>query len=86
MQSLESPDERVHELLSRILDHAADRQRDDRERAVMACKARGRRLTSPLPLWERSDRIARCDPGEGLRSIVRPQPFNPTLSRFCRFQ
>ena len=34
----------------------------------------------PLPLWERSDRIARCDPGEGLRSIDRPEPLTPTLS------
>ena len=24
------------------------------------------------PLWERSDRIARCDPGEGFRSLDRP--------------
>src|SRR5258708_11423142 len=37
--------------------------------------------TSPLPLWERSDRIVRCDPGEGLRSIDRPEPLTPTLSR-----
>src|SRR6202043_2772549 len=35
----------------------------------------------PLPLRERSDRIARCDPGEGLRSIERPEPLTPTLSR-----
>jgi hypothetical protein len=35
---------------------------------------------SPLPLWERSDRIDRCDPGEGLRSIDRPRPLTPTLS------
>ncbi len=26
----------------------------------------------PLPLWERSDRIDRCDPGEGLRPNDRP--------------
>ncbi len=37
-------------------------------------------LASPLPLWERSDRIDRCDPGEGLRSIDRPRPLTPTLS------
>jgi hypothetical protein len=35
---------------------------------------------SPLPLWERSDRIDRCDPGEGLRTIDRPEPLTPTLS------
>ena len=34
----------------------------------------------PLPLWERSDRIVRCDPGEGLQSIARPEPRTPTLS------
>src|SRR6266403_4731765 len=27
------------------------------------------KIGRPLPLWERSDRIDRCDPGEGLRSI-----------------
>jgi len=37
-------------------------------------------LMSPLPLWERSDRIDRCDPGEGLRTIDRPEPLTPTLS------
>src|ERR1700709_2542410 len=37
-------------------------------------------LASPLPLWERSDRIARCDPGEGFLSIDRPEPLTPTLS------
>jgi hypothetical protein len=25
-------------------------------------------------------RIARCDPGEGLRTIDRPEPLTPTLS------
>src|SRR6266850_6046523 len=39
-----------------------------------------KRSMSPLPLWERSDRIDRCDPGEGLRSIDRPRPLSPTLS------
>jgi zinc/manganese transport system substrate-binding protein len=34
---------------------------------------------SPLPLWERSDRIARCDPGGGLRTIDRSEPLTPTL-------
>src|ERR1700721_2938694 len=34
----------------------------------------------PLPLWERSDRIDRCDPGEGLRSNEGPEPLTPTLS------
>jgi hypothetical protein len=33
----------------------------------------------PLPLWERSDCIARCNPGEGLQSIDRPEPLTPTL-------
>ena len=33
---------------------------------------RTRESALPLPLWERSDRIDRCDPGEGLRSIDRP--------------
>src|SRR5882757_497476 len=37
-------------------------------------------LSSPLPLWERSDRIVRCDPGEGARSIDRPYPLTRTLS------
>src|ERR1700709_1687264 len=37
-------------------------------------------LASPLPLWERSDCIARCNPGEGLRTIDRPEPLTPTLS------
>src|SRR5258707_12737581 len=32
----------------------------------------------PLPLWERSDRIDRCDPGEGLRPNDRPEPLTPT--------
>src|ERR1700730_4465006 len=31
-------------------------------------------------LWERSYRIHRCDTGEGLSSIVRPEPITPTLS------
>ncbi|SHI00660.1 hypothetical protein SAMN05443248_7444 [Bradyrhizobium erythrophlei] len=39
---------------------------------------------SPLPLWERSDRIVRCDPGEGLRTIDRPQPLTPTLESELR--
>src|SRR5262245_59891902 len=34
---------------------------------------------SPLPIGERSDRIARCDPGEGSRSIEGPEP----LTRRC---
>src|ERR1700733_10158604 len=38
------------------------------------------RIRPPLPLWERSDRIDRCDPGEGLRPIDRPEPLTPTLS------
>ena len=38
----------------------------------------------PLPLWERSDRIVRCDPGEGLRTIDRPQPLTPTLESELR--
>src|SRR5258708_10669111 len=39
-----------------------------------------RTFGAPLPLWERSDRIDRCDPGEGSRSIDRPEPLTPTLS------
>src|SRR5260370_1018331 len=44
------------------------------------------RSASPLPLWERSDRTGdakhqRCDPGEGLRRIDRPEPLTPTLSQ-----
>ena len=39
---------------------------------------------SPLPLWERSDRIVRCDPGEGLRSHDRPEPLTPTLENELR--
>src|SRR6266513_2587661 len=35
-----------------------------------------------LSHWERSDRIARCDPG--LRSIDRPYPLTPTLSHRSR--
>jgi zinc/manganese transport system substrate-binding protein len=34
----------------------------------------------PLLLWERSDCIARCNPGEGFCSIDRPEPLTPTLS------
>ena len=37
-------------------------------------------FASPLPGGERSDRIDRCDPGEGLRSIEGPEPLTPTLS------
>src|SRR3982074_2762047 len=33
---------------------------------------------------ERSDRIDRCDPGEGFRSIDRPHPLIPTLSPWER--
>src|SRR5712664_1882144 len=43
-------------------------------------KLEGRLSSSPLPLWERSDRIDRCDPGEGLRTIYRREPLTPTLS------
>src|SRR5207248_470129 len=40
-----------------------------------------RMLAPPLPLWERSDRIDRCDPGEGLRHRdSRIEPLTPTLS------
>jgi hypothetical protein len=31
----------------------------------MDLESSGRMLDAPLPLWERSDRIDRCDPGEG---------------------
>src|SRR5262249_49806529 len=34
-------------------------------------------LPSPLPLWERSDCIARCNPGEGSRSI---EDLNPSTA------
>ena len=36
-------------------------------------------LRTPLHLPERSDRIVRCDPGEGLRTIDRPEPLTPTF-------
>jgi hypothetical protein len=40
---------------------------------------------SPLPLWERSDRIARCDPGEGFLScgklLFAPADTTPHPSR-----
>src|SRR5580698_2533856 len=40
-----------------------------------------RKFGSPLPLWERSDRIVRCDPGEGLQQRQSPsEPLTPTLS------
>ena len=52
--------------------------------AIIACvlpvRTRIREDTPPLALWERSDRIARCDPGEGLRTIEGPGPLTPTLS------
>jgi sulfate transport system permease protein len=35
---------------------------------------------SHLSLRERSDRVDRCDPGEGLRPIDRAHPLTPTLS------
>src|SRR4051812_44553255 len=50
-------------------------------------------LRSPFPAlsefrhlsrWERSDRITRCDPGEGFSSIERPYPLTPTLSPWER--
>src|SRR5947209_17852472 len=47
---------------------------------VLPVRSRIREDTPPLPLWERSDRIARCDPGEGLRTIEGPGPLTPTLS------
>src|ERR1700694_2990344 len=42
--------------------------------------SRTRECALPLPLWERSDRIDRCDPGEGFRSVEGPEPLTPTLS------
>jgi Protein of unknown function (DUF1688) len=36
---------------------------------------------SPFLLWERPDCIARCNPGEGLRSLVGPVPPHPRLRR-----
>ena len=41
---------------------------------------RSTRSVPPLPLWERSDCIVRCNPGEGLQSIDKPEPLTPTLS------
>jgi hypothetical protein len=37
----------------------------------------------PLPLWERSDRIERCDPGEG--SIRESECVERPLTRSLRF-
>lgn len=43
------------------------------------------RFVLRLSCRERSDRIARCDPGEGLRSLVEPEPltrrYAPTSPR-----
>ena len=36
--------------------------------ALFVAEATLRELCAPLPLWERSDRIERCDPGEGFVS------------------
>src|SRR5450432_2991905 len=52
-----------------------------RYRATASIQTSFASSTSPLPLWERSDCIARCNPGEGLRSIDRPGPPTPTLPR-----
>jgi len=38
------------------------------------------RLTSPLPDGERSDRIARCDPGEGLAILSLGRNPSPARS------
>ncbi len=35
----------------------------------------------PLLLWERSDRIVRCDLGEGLRPLVGPKASSPGAAR-----
>src|ERR1700676_2819394 len=55
--------------------------RNDEKSRSASASLRSRILGAPLPLWERSDRIDRCDPGEGLRFIDRPEPLTPTLSR-----
>jgi len=44
----------------------------------------GRTGFGHLSQRERSDRIERCDPGEGLRPIERPYPLTPTLSPWER--
>jgi len=57
-----------------------------RRRSVLDTRLRGydteRDEGAPhlFPLWERSDRVVRCDPGEGLRCIDGPGPLTPTLS------
>jgi hypothetical protein len=48
--------------------------------AIMMVNKWQLRSVSPLPLRERSDRIARCDPGEGLGTIDERQFLIPTLS------
>jgi hypothetical protein len=39
---------------------------------VISGRPGGRALSYPLPSWERVASIARCEPGEGFRSIDRP--------------
>jgi hypothetical protein len=47
-----------------------------RDAEEFVCSARrANHARPPLPLWERSDRIVRCDPGEGFVSADRnPHP------------
>src|ERR1700712_2319108 len=52
---------------------AAGMQRCVLRQGCLNLRTRERAL--PLPLWERSDHIDRCDPGEGLRSIEGPGPL-----------
>jgi hypothetical protein len=59
---------------------AADPCRNIRSSVAAAAPWWSPHSLSPLPLWERSDRIDRCDPGEGLWPIDRPEPLTPTLS------
>ena len=46
--------------------------------------SRAARTVPHLSQGERSDRIVRCDPGEGSRTIDRPYPLTPTLSPWER--
>ncbi len=81
----ERSDEAIHSfpLLCGLLRGACHRARIRATRwlAMTARLLRTREHALPLPLRERSDRIDRCDPGEGLRPIDGPQPLTPTLSR-----
>src|SRR5579872_2475776 len=48
--------------------------------APLCVRIAGPRARITSPWWERSDRIVRCDPGEGLCAAEGPCPLTPALS------